>query len=211
MVGPSSNVYVSATRGYEPTEGKDEHGYRRSQNTWLISVQPHKHFIPFVPRHKTEPVHFTATRNEDDDSYHVTTHTQDGIIGAVLVAEGAPCSADHVRQALEVGLRSSTTSSTLPSEQTPDGQSDRWLRKGLHVLQAHNIIKAFDVGEFFTFAKAYIKNRQEREGPSMIAYPGLDKDHAKKSQKAGFWLSHPMKASTAREVDPESRRYGGLM
>lgn len=211
MVGASSNIYVSATRDYRPTEGKDEHGHRRSQTSWLISVEPRKHSISFVSKHKTEPVHFTATKSEADDSYHVTTHTQDGIIGAVLIAEGAHCSADNVRQALAVGLGSTTSSSTLPSEQTPDDQSDQWLRKGLHILQAHNMTKAFDVGEFCTFAHAYGANRMDREAPSMIAYPGLNKDHEKKSQKSGFWLSHPMETRIGRHVDPESRRYGGLM
>lgn len=172
MVGTASNVYVSATGPHGPAEGKDEHVHHRSQNTWLISVEPHRHFIPFLPRNKHDPIHFTATKNEGEESYTVSTHETSGIIGAILIAKASHCTDTQVREALEEGLASST-SSTLPSEQAPEGDTDRWLRKGLHVLQAHHIISAFDVGEFFTFAHAYAANRAEHEAPAMITYPGL--------------------------------------
>jgi hypothetical protein len=152
MVGATSNIYVSATQGYTPDKGRDEEGYRRSQHTWLISVEPHKHYIPFIPKHKAEPIHYYAIRQDGD--YKVETHATDGIIGTILVKEGAHGDAQHILQALEVGLK--TAPSSPPSEQDADGESDRWIRKGLHVLQHSKITDTFNVGEFMTFAHGYM-------------------------------------------------------
>lgn len=205
MFGDSSNIYVSATRGYQPDDGRDDEGYRRTQHTWLVSIEPHKHYIPGLPRHKLELTHYYATH--DDGTYTIQKHSTDGIIGTILVAEAAHTTAEKIREALEEGLKSTETS--LPSEQTADGESDRWVRKGLHALQEHKIISTFDVGEFMTFAHAFIANRLDREAPAMIAYPRLHKDHTKKAQKHSFWLSYPMRSHS--EKDAESRLYGGLM
>jgi hypothetical protein len=153
-----SNIYVSATRGYKPDAGRNEQeGYRRAQHTWLVSVEPHKHHIPLVPHHDAEPVHYHAVRLDEGD-YQVETHaaTSD-IIGTILVAEGAHSDAKQVLKALEAGLKTAPSqSSSSASEQGDDGESDRWLRKGLHVLQHDKITETFNVGEFMTFAHGYM-------------------------------------------------------
>jgi hypothetical protein len=209
MVGSSSNIYISATPGYEAKEGRDDQGYRRQQHTWLISIEPHRHAIPFIPRHKQEPTHFVAKHDETAKAYKIEEYPTQGIIGTILIAEGSHGSAEDIRKALEEGLHS--TDAKLPSEQTAEHDTDRWIRKGVHVLQEQKLMKACDAGELMTFAHAYVANRLDREAPSMIAYPGLNKDHEKKARKQGFWLSYPTqnpKSAGGGGGHEESRRYG---
>ncbi|KAK5134668.1 hypothetical protein LTR08_006183 [Meristemomyces frigidus] len=213
MVSASSNIYVSATTGHEPAAARDEHGYRRSQTAWLISVEPHNHVIPFMPKHKVERTHFTGKKSDTDaGAYTLTTSAQtDAIVGTVLVADAAHCTAKDVGKALEAGLRAAATDSTQGDEHVAaDGDHDDWLRKALHVLQDHKLTDVFDVDEFLAFAHGYVASRADGEAPAMIAYPGLHKDHKKKSQSGSFWMSRPMETST-RKADAESQLYGGLM
>ncbi|KAI7017140.1 hypothetical protein KC318_g3203 [Hortaea werneckii] len=208
MIGHSSaNIYLSATKeDYQDLDPEQAQHYRRPQKIWLISVEPHKHSIPFVPRHQHEATHFVATKRDDESSYSVKEHPKDGIIGAILLAEATHCSSEDIRQKLQDGLQTSTGSS-LPSEILEDGESDHWIRRAIHVLQDYGLVERFDVGEFMTFAHSYAANRMEGDGPLSVAYPGL---HKRKERKRGFWLSYPMQARR-RECDEESRLYGGLM
>ena len=203
MVSASSNIYISATAAYKPEEQRDE---LRSQVKWLISVEPHNRVIPFMPKHKIERTHFTGEKSDADASYTFATFTAtDGIIGTILVADAANWTAKDIGKALESDLRSSTDPTSS------DEDHDKWIRKALHVLQEHKILTTFNVGEFLDFAHGYVADRaSKKEGPAMIAYPGLHKDHKKKSQGNNFWMSSPMKTST-KQADPESRLYGGLM
>ncbi|KAF2770266.1 hypothetical protein EJ03DRAFT_78081 [Teratosphaeria nubilosa] len=137
-------------------------------------------------------------------------------MGTILLNEGAQGSADEIRQMLKDGLHSSET--IVPTEQTPDGASDRWIRKGIHILQDRKVVDSFDVGEFMTFAHAYVAGRVNREGPSMIAYPKVHQGSKEMSQKHGLWLSYPTREAmreVRRSDDDEegdtSRKYGGLM
>jgi len=153
MIGhSSSNIYLSATKeDFQELDPEQAQHYRRPQKTWLISVEPHKHSIPFVPRHQHEATHFVATKHDDESSYSVKEHSKDGIIGAILLAEAAHCSSEDIRQKLQDGLQKATGSS-LPSEILEDGESDHWIRRAIHVLQDHGLVERFDVGEFMTFA-----------------------------------------------------------
>ena len=154
--GASSNIYISATKEEQhSTDAAPEH-YRRPQKVWLLSVEPHKHSIPLVPRHKHETIHFSATQGDTESSYNLGEHSKDGIIGAILVAEHAHQDAEHIRKLLEQELKSQTGSS-VPSEiLSADGESDHWIRRALHILQEHQVVEAFDVGEFMTFAHVSI-------------------------------------------------------
>ncbi|TKA69444.1 hypothetical protein B0A55_07108 [Friedmanniomyces simplex] len=209
MVAASCNIYLSAAQPHAPKDGgeSDTGRHHPDRYTWLISVEPHKSHMPFILKHKVEPVHCYASREEGEAAYSLHTHGTDGIIGTILVKEGAHGDAAHIHQALEADLKSASASA--PSEEVPDGKDDRWIRKALHILQAHEFTDAFDVGELVTFARGYFANRLDSDAPARIAYPGLHKDHKEKSSKHHFWLSYPTKA--ANSGDPESRIYGGLM
>lgn len=154
MVGPSSsNIYVSATKEDQEQSGPEnpDH-YRKPQKTWLISVEPHKHSIPFVPRHDHDAVHFVATGLGGEGAYAVKEHSKDGVIGAILVAEAVHHDSNFVRKTIEESLQS-PSSSSVPSESlVADGQSDHWIRRALHALQDKAVVERFDVGEFMTFA-----------------------------------------------------------
>ena len=205
MVAASSNIYVSATSGYGRAEDRDEQAHHKSQTTWLISVEPHNHVIPFMPKYKVERTHYTGNKSDNDAPFTFNTFTAtDTIIGTILVADAAHCTAKDVGIALESGLRSATD----PTSSEVD--HDKWIRKALHVLQERELVVFFDVGEFLSFARGYVDDRSRSGGPAMIAYPGLHKDCKQKSQGNSFWMSSPMKTST-KKADPESRLYGGLM
>jgi len=221
MVG-SSNIYVSAAHARSHAGDEDDERYHREQLIWIISVEPLKHHIPFTSKHPPESTHYYATRADDEDAYHVHTHTMDDIIGTVLVKESAHGDAETVKKALEAGLKPASTS--VPSEQAADGDSDRWIRKGLHALQAQKLAEDFHVAEFMTFAHGYFVNRLDGDVPAKIAYAGVHKEHKEKlpapgphkdnkehkgKAKRSFWLSYPTKRPNSG--DPESRIYGGLM
>ncbi|KAK3645392.1 hypothetical protein LTR56_009119 [Elasticomyces elasticus] len=199
------NIYVSASPAHAAKDcGECDTGrYHRTQHTWLISVEPHKHHMPFVPQHKLEPTHFSA--NWKDDGYHVHTHSTGGVIGTILVKEGAKGDVEHIQQVLQAALK--PTPANTSSNQTPDDENDRWVKKGLHALQTDKITDTFDLAEFMTFAHG--ANRLDSDAPARIAYPGLHKDHKEKSSKHHFWLTYPTKAPNGAE--PGSRTYGGLM
>ena len=112
-----------------------------------------------------------------------------------------------MQKALAEDLKSGISS--LSSEQAPDEEPHRWLRRALHVLQTHKLTDTFDVGEFMSFAHGYAAQREDHEGPAMVAYPRLHKEPEKKHQKHSFWLSYPMQSHKSK--DPESRIYGNLM
>lgn len=83
----------------------------------------------------------------------------------------------------------------------------------MHVLQAQHLLKAFDVGEFMTFAHGYAANRVQHEAPAMVAYPKLNKDHEKKAKKHGFWVDYPQasKVNPRGRIEGNSSKYGNLM
>lgn len=164
MIGKSSsNIYLSATKeDYQELDPEQAQHYRRPQKTWLISVEPHKHSIPFVPRHQHEATHFVATKQDDENTYSVKEHSKDGIIGAILLAEAVHCTSEDIRQKLQDGLQTSTGSS-LPSEIPEDGESDHWIRRAIHLLQDHGVVERFDVGEFMTFAHVCIHPPRSRK------------------------------------------------
>ncbi|KAK1064087.1 hypothetical protein LTR12_007836 [Friedmanniomyces endolithicus] len=209
MVTASSNIYVSATQPHPPKDGgeSDNASPQAKPCIWMISVEPHKSHMPFMPKHKVEPVHYFASREGDKDAYRLHTHGTDGIIGTILIKEGAHGDAEQVLQALEAGLKS--TSAAQSSEQALHGEDDRWIRGALQTLQTHKFTDAFDVDELMTFAKDYFAKRVYGDGPARIAYPGLHEDHREKSSKHHFWLTYPTKSP--RIGDQESRIYGGLM
>ncbi|KAK0945577.1 hypothetical protein LTR48_002228 [Friedmanniomyces endolithicus] len=209
MVTASSNIYISATQSHPPEAGgeSDNASPQAKSCIWMISVEPHKSHMPFTPKHKVEPVHYYASREGDEDAYRLHTHAIDGIIGTILVKEGAHADAERVLQALEIDLKSGHA--TQSSGQALDGEDDRWIRNALQVLQTHKFTNKFDVGELMTFAKDYFAKRLDGDGPARIAYPGLHDDHKEKSSKHHFWLTYP--TQSPRIGDQESRIYGGLM
>jgi len=227
MVAPSSNIYISATQPH-PSKDGGESDIGSPQPTpciWMISVEPHKSHMPFMPKHKIELVHYYASREGEEDVYQLHTHGADGIIGTILIKEGTDGDAEDVLQALEAGLKS--TSAAQSSEQALHGEDDRWIRSALRTLQTHKFTDAFDIDELMTFAKDYLfvitplpevrcveltsasAKRLDGNGPARTAYPGLHEDHKEKSSKHHFWLTYPTKST--RIGDQESRIYGGLM
>ncbi|KAK0356054.1 hypothetical protein LTR91_012243 [Friedmanniomyces endolithicus] len=209
MVAASSNIYVSATQPHPRKAGgeSDNGNPQPTQYIWMVSVEPHKSHMPFMPKHKVEPVHYYASRGGDKNAYHLHTHGTDGIIGTILVKEGAHGNAERVLHALEADMKSGPA--TQSSEKALDGKDDRWIRSALQVLQTHKFTDAFDVGELITFAKNYFAKRLDGDGPARVAYPGLHEDHEGKSSKHHFWLTYP--TQSPRIGNQESRIYGGLM
>ncbi|TKA46727.1 hypothetical protein B0A54_03683 [Friedmanniomyces endolithicus] len=160
-----------------------------------------------MPKHKIEPVHYYASREGEEDVYQLHTHGTDGIIGTILIAEGAHGDAEQVLQALQAGLNS--TSAAQSSGQALHGEGERWIRSVLQTLQTHKFTDAFDIGELMTFAKDYFAKRLDGSGLARTAYPGLHENHREKSSKHHLWLTYPTKSP--RIGDQESRIYGGLM
>ncbi|KAK0249472.1 hypothetical protein LTR91_013391 [Friedmanniomyces endolithicus] len=209
MVAPSSNIYISATQPHPRRAGgeSDNGNPQPTPCIWMISVEPHKSHMPFMPKHKIEPVHYYASREGEEDVYQLHTHGTDGIIGTILIAEGAHGDAEQVLQALQAGLNS--TSAAQSSGQALHGEGERWIRSVLQTLQTHKFTDAFDIGELMTFAKDYFAKRLDGSGLARTAYPGLHENHREKSSKHHLWLTYPTKSP--RIGDQESRIYGGLM
>ncbi|KAF2718688.1 hypothetical protein K431DRAFT_197493, partial [Polychaeton citri CBS 116435] len=185
-----SNVYVSATKGVDRSES-DLHKYRRAEHKWMISVEPHQHHTPLIHKEKhPEPYHFFAVWDETSQTYDITStgaEDHEGIIGNILVSDHAKTNIDEMKALLVTRLRHQNSS--LPSEATSPEEPEHWIRVALHALQDDELVERFDVGEFMTFAHAFIANRLGDNGaPAMVAYPVLHKDHEKKKQHQNFWL-----------------------
>ena len=213
MVG-TSNIYVSVTQAVE-TQGRETgtgHTYRKPQHIWMLSIEPHHLRMPGLPHKHPEPVHYAATRNEDSGYYTIDTHStasEPAIIGNILIVESAHTSAEQIHKILAESLGPS--SFVRASEDASVDEPEQWIKKAIRALHEHKIGEAFNLDEFMMFAKGYEANRMDKEAPALIAYPKVHKDHEKKANKHGFWLSHPMAAHTKTYNNGEARLYGGLM
>lgn len=208
MVGGSTNIYVSVT---EAVGNEHEQRYRRPQHIWMISVESHHAHIPGTSHKPQEPTHYAASTNSD--SGITTIHqrpvtSEPPIMGNILVAEASNARPDDVRQVLEDEIG---PSSMLELPKNLDQEPEAWIRKALHGLQKRKIAEQFDLDEFMTFANGYMAERRDFEAPALMAYPKLHKEHAKKSSKHRFWISHPMTSHTRTNRNGEASRYGGLM
>jgi len=200
----SSNIYISATPGYAAVEGRDEHGYRRQQNIWLIAIEPHKTYIPFFPRQRQGMTYLTASKEEGSNGYTLNEHETNGIIGTILIAEGTRFGAGEIRKILEDGLHT-----TVSAEETSDPESDRWIRRTIHILQEQGIVSKYDGEDLMAFAHKYIANRLNHKAPATITYTVGGKERSEKTKKHGFWVSQSHVQTN--NYDREGRVYGGLM
>ncbi|KXL51222.1 hypothetical protein M433DRAFT_157673 [Acidomyces richmondensis BFW] len=200
----SSNIYISATPGYTAAEGKDEFGYRRQQNMWLIAIEPHKTFIPLLSRQKPEFTYLTASNEDDCNGYTLKEHKPNGIIGTIVIAEGARGVAGDIRKLLEDELHTSVIAET-----TSDPPSECWIRRAIHILQDHGIVPKYDGEDIMKFANEYIANRINHKAPATITYHVSRRERSDKPKKYGFWISQSQVQRNS--YDRESGVYGGLM
>lgn len=147
-MGGSTNIYVTAVKGDGFGEEVKGQRYRRIRHKWLLSVEPHKRSL-LGREHKAELIHFHADRMDEDAAFEIQRHGGKGIIGTVLIKEKAHVDVDHLREALSDDLNAANSSEVCED-------SDRWLRKVLHLLQDHKYTDEFSVDDFMTFAHGYV-------------------------------------------------------
>lgn len=185
-----SNIYVSFAAPSEDPADDSAHGYRKVQHTWMVTVEPKAHNLPLVPHKNAQEVHFALVEHEDG-GYHSQERTASGVLGAILIAHDAHYDVNHMRK-----LLCNSASVTLPDEEIPDLDSDRWLRRILRILQVEEVIGRFRVDEFMDFAHSYAAVRTAEAGnaPAIVVAPFLQKDHKQSQaqvQHHGFFSSHP--------------------
>lgn len=134
MLGTSkSNIHVSIARGGQDHAIEGDHRYRRSQQEWYLSLEPHKHHVPGIPHTKDgEPVHFQARTDNTTGSYLINVvgvKSEPEILGNILVAENVKTTSEYVQSLLKEKLVAEPSS--LPSEQTSEDESnEQWIRRG---------------------------------------------------------------------------------
>lgn len=129
------NIYISATsHGEELTPTiSHQHNYFKETSTWFLSIEPKKHHIPgYIPK-PVEPLHYSATLQEEG-KYEISSRGADSvneILGNILVAENAKASPEQILTVLREKLGVADSSKeALPSENTSDDDPEHWVRKG---------------------------------------------------------------------------------
>lgn len=205
MASHKAHVYVSFYHTAEDVGtrslGKD------LPHLWTILVEPHKHLLSFHHKTDEQETDFLPPTPQEADSIGLLTRQptksdQNQRIGKILIGHNRNTTLDEVDKILQKNMHPSEKE--VPS----DGYQRNWIHAAVKVLQEHQLIDVFDIGEFLIFGKAYGTEREHGQGPAAVVYPVLEG----KKHSHGFWISHP-----SREAVPWSQRhdypskYGGLM
>jgi len=206
-----ANIYLSVTRAVDIPH---QETYHRPIHTWMLSIEPHHTHFAGVGRKDPEPIHYSASRNEETGVYTIKTHQAESeplIIGNILVVESTHASPEDIHKLLEELLGPGSQTKSKDDGGGNDDEPEHWIRRALHAMQKRNIAQHFDIEELFIFARSYEARRMEDEAPALVAFPKIHKDHEQKASKHKFWITHPMAARTKTNDRGEASTYGGLM
>lgn len=209
MFDIKSCIAVSFSNGHEYVKSPGGKHVMQPRQTWVLSVEPHKHRIPGT-RKVNEPIHFTARYDEAWNAYALQSIAASnfGMAGSIVIAQSANVTPDDVTQNLRGKLANAFN---LSSEMAKPAGSEHWIRLALHTLMDDQIVDAFDVEEFMSSARSYLGDRLDQysksTAPAVMSYAKLRKDSHKKPRNQGVWFSYPMATSERRG----NRVYGGLM
>jgi len=219
-----SHIYISI---YDDQDGSTSRGNREKQEEeahdgdyyrWAILVEPYKHHMLSLHHSGTEPLIFFIRREEETSSWACHTRPPDQgdeqklLVGKILIGES--------KLATTVGVEELLRARLLPDPETSlaERTSEQWIRGAIRALQDEALVEQFDLDEFMTFARGYVKERlatSEDLAPAAVVEYGDDAKHRSgngpKKTGRGFWMSYPQSGTSSPARSREASPYGGLM